>query len=233
MLLLARGRSRVGTRGISVLHLNGSLSDESVTSVVASGFLACLAQQNARREMANNIKYTPDSFTLVERDLWHPELPRFCKATMNSSYRVLLGEGSPDDEAQIAPIRSLTAELLAADCIVISAPVWNHSVPYVLKQYMDCVVQPNMTYCNTTKQPFVSGKSVVLVTSAGGASTNVPEHESAYGLVKAVFGRMGYDRSHVITIEGLQAPELREARLDKALSDAEEVASHVATDATT
>ncbi|OQR83884.1 hypothetical protein ACHHYP_14174 [Achlya hypogyna] len=231
--MLPRGLRPGLKRSLHVLHLNASLSEDSVTSVVASGLLACLAQQTARVEMTHDIAYMPGAFAVTERDLWHPELPRFCKTTMNASYRLLLGQGQPGDDAHVAPIRALTTELMAADCVVISAPVWNHSVPYVLKQYMDCVVQPNMTYCNTTKRPFSEGKSVILVTSAGGGGADVPEHESAYGLVKAVFGRMGFNKGHVITIEGLKSPELRETRLESALAQAEDVAACVAASAAT
>ncbi|OQS03523.1 hypothetical protein THRCLA_04161, partial [Thraustotheca clavata] len=207
-------------RSLSVLHLNGSLSQDSVTSVVAKGLITCLAQQIALNDSNVNVAIT-------ERDLWHPELPRFCRDTMNSSYRLLLGQGTQKDDEMVAPIRVLTDELLSADCIVISSPVWNHSVPFVLKQYMDCVVQPNLTYCNTTQKPFVQGRSVVLVTSAGGAGNNLPEHETTFGLVKAVFSRVGFDKSHVITIEGLKSPELREERVNLALTEAQDIATSI------
>ena len=40
------------------------------------------------------------------------------------------------------PIHNLADELNFNNILVISTPMWNLTVPYVLKQYIDMVIQP-------------------------------------------------------------------------------------------
>ena len=47
-----------------------------------------------------------------------------------------------EDEKLFQPIRTLAEELNENKILVISTPMWNLTVPYVLKQYIDMVVQP-------------------------------------------------------------------------------------------
>ena len=50
--------------------------------------------------------------------------------------------GETNDESLFQPIRELAEELNNNNILVISTPMWNLTVPYVLKQYIDIVVQP-------------------------------------------------------------------------------------------
>ena len=50
--------------------------------------------------------------------------------------------GETNDENLFQPIRELAEELNNNNILVISTPMWNLTVPYVLKQYIDIVVQP-------------------------------------------------------------------------------------------
>ena len=50
--------------------------------------------------------------------------------------------GETDDENLFEPIRALAEELNRNNILVISTPMWNLTVPYVVKQYIDIVVQP-------------------------------------------------------------------------------------------
>ena len=54
--------------------------------------------------------------------------------------------GETNDENLFQPIRELAEELNNNNILVISTPMWNLTVPYVLKQYIDIVVQPGKFY---------------------------------------------------------------------------------------
>ncbi|RHY35340.1 hypothetical protein DYB32_000213 [Aphanomyces invadans] len=216
-----------GRRGISLLHLNASISDDSATSVVSMALMACVHQQFLRAAWTQKKNIVVNSstkqltpFRVIERDLWSPDLPKFCKDTMNSCYRVLHGLGTPEDQMRMLPVQQLAQELLEADCVVISTPV----VPYVLKQYMDCVVQPELTYSQATQEPFVRGRTFVLVTSAGG---DIREQDTTFSLVRSVFSSIGFTHGHVISLQGLKEPTKREKQLDAALFEAERIAQRV------
>ena len=47
-----------------------------------------------------------------------------------------------NDKELFQPIHSLADELNSNNILVISTPMWNLTVPYVLKQYIDMVIQP-------------------------------------------------------------------------------------------
>ena len=54
--------------------------------------------------------------------------------------------GEVEDESLFQPIRTLAEELNENKILVISTPMWNLTVPYVLKQYIDMVVQPGSNH---------------------------------------------------------------------------------------
>src|SRR5229473_2075580 len=62
-------------------------------------------------------------------------------------------------------------ELKAADTVVIGAPMYNFSIPSLLKAWIDQVVRIGETvgYGPNGPQGLLAGKKVVLITSRGGA----------------------------------------------------------------
>lgn len=59
---------------------------------------------------------------------------------------------------------------LSADGYLISTPMWNFSIPYNLKQYIDIIVQPKylFQYTKTGVEGLVKNKKMVIITSRGG-----------------------------------------------------------------
>jgi FMN-dependent NADH-azoreductase len=58
----------------------------------------------------------------------------------------------------------------AADKVLISAPMWNFSIPYPLKHYIDLLCQPGLTfYVNREGQyvGMVTGKPMQLILASG------------------------------------------------------------------
>jgi len=85
---------------------------------------------------------------------------------------------------------------LAADCYLISTPMWNFNIPYTLKQYIDIIVQPKylFRYTKTGVEGLVKNKKMVIITSRGGDySINRPEHSLDFQepYLRAIFGFVG------------------------------------------
>ena len=61
-------------------------------------------------------------------------------------------------------------ELLAADVIVIAAPMINFTIPSTLKTWIDYVARAGRTFSYSEKGPqgLVTGKQVILVAARGG-----------------------------------------------------------------
>src|SRR6478609_8326861 len=77
-------------------------------------------------------------------DLFQVDLPAVAGSNIEAKYLLLAGQ-SPDPVAHASwqQIESTIARFLAADAYLVSSPMWNLSVPYALKYYIDCIVQPN------------------------------------------------------------------------------------------
>src|SRR3984957_20842374 len=90
----------------------------------------------------------------------------------------------------------LIAELLAADEIVISTPMYNFNVPAVLKAWIDHIVRLNKTFGFGTQglKGFVKGKKVTIIIASGseytsGSPMEVNNAEAPY--LRVVLGFIG------------------------------------------
>ena len=90
----------------------------------------------------------------------------------------------------------LIAELLAADEVVISTPMYNFNVPAVLKAWIDHIVRFNKTFVYTAEggEGLVKGKKVTVIITSGSEYTAGSPLES-YNLegpyFRVVFGFIG------------------------------------------
>ena len=64
----------------------------------------------------------------------------------------------------------LVAELLAADHIAISTPVYNYNIPANLKSYVDHIVRKGLTL-GLTGEGLVHGKKCTILMASGGVYT--------------------------------------------------------------
>jgi FMN-dependent NADH-azoreductase len=121
---------------------------------------------------------------------------------------------------------ALVSQFLAADVIVVGAPLYNFSVPSQLKAWIDRVAQAGRTFRYTEKGPqgLAGGKTVVVVSSRGGAygDDSAYEHQESY--LKVVFGFFGITDVRIVRAEGLA---MGEAARSKALDTAGVQASMV------
>jgi FMN-dependent NADH-azoreductase len=65
----------------------------------------------------------------------------------------------------------MTNEFKSADKYVLATPMWNFSIPYRLKQYIDIIVQPGLTFSVDSTGNYkglVTGKPVFISYARGG-----------------------------------------------------------------
>ena len=117
------------------------------------------------------------------------------------------------------------AEFLAADIVVVGAPMYNFAVPSQLKAWVDRILVAGKTFRYTASgaEGLIHGKRVVIAVSRGGKYEGTPaqalEHQESW--LKGVFGFMGLKDVEVIRAEGVAyGPEAREASLKAALDEA-------------
>ncbi len=135
----------------------------------------------------------------------------------------IASDGAQRDEVDLTD--ALIAEFLAADVVVVGAPMYNFSVPSQLKAWIDRLAQPGRTFRYTADGPvgLAGGKKVIVVSSRGGlyagtAFETALDHQEAY--LRAVFGFFGITDVEVIRAEGTAlGDEARAASVKKALAE--------------
>lgn len=118
-------------------------------------------------------------------------------------------EASTDvQRAENALSEALVSQFLAADVIVIGAPLYNFTIPSQLKAWIDRVAQIGRTFKYTDKGPvgLAGGKTVIVASSRGGVySTSeggqAMEHQESY--LKVVFGFFGIADVRFVRAEGV------------------------------
>ena len=124
---------------------------------------------------------------------------------------------------------ALVQQFLAADVIVVGAPLYNFSIPSQLKAWIDRVAQVGRTFQYTEKGPqgLAGGKTVIVASTRGGMySTSVGgramEHQESY--LQTVFGFFGIGDVRIVRAEGLSMGEAGKAQaLASADSDIQSV----------
>jgi FMN-dependent NADH-azoreductase len=80
-------------------------------------------------------------------DIFKERLPAFDFKAASAKYKIMHNkEHSPEDRRIWSGIVSIIEEFKSADKYVIAVPMWNFSIPYRLKQYIDIIVQPGYTF---------------------------------------------------------------------------------------
>ncbi|MEP6970493.1 MAG: NAD(P)H-dependent oxidoreductase [Betaproteobacteria bacterium] len=108
---------------------------------------------------------------------------------------------------------ALVRQFLAADVVVIGAPMYNFSVPSQLKSWIDRIAQAGRTFTYTDKGPkgLAGGKTVIVALTRGGVySTSeggrAMEHQESY--LQIVFGFLGITDVRFVRAEGMAMGEV-------------------------
>jgi len=111
----------------------------------------------------------------------------------------------------------LVTQFLAADVVVIGAPMYNFSVPSQLKAWIDRIAQAGRTFTYTDKGPkgLAGGKTVIVASSRGGMYSTNPamaslDHQESY--LKTVFGFLGITDVQFVRAEGVAMGDAAKAQ---------------------
>ncbi len=107
---------------------------------------------------------------------------------------------------------ALVSQFLAADVIVVGAPMYNFSVPSQLKAWIDRVAQAGRTFTYTENGPkgLAGGKTVIVASTRGGVYSSNPalaglDHQESY--LTTVFGFIGITDIRFVRAEGVAMGE--------------------------
>jgi FMN-dependent NADH-azoreductase len=130
------------------------------------------------------------------------------------------------EKAALALSNQLTDELLAADVLVLAAPMYNFAIPSTLKAWLDHVLRAGVTfkYTETGPQGLLTGKRAFVLTARGGiyAGSGL-DHQEPY--LRQALAFIGIHDVQFIHAEGLNlGAEFSEKGLAQAKAKLAEVA---------
>lgn len=115
---------------------------------------------------------------------------------------ITLASQSPAEARRAA---SVLTDFLAADVIVIGAPMYNFFIPSTLKAWIDRIAVPGRTfrYVQGGTAGLAGGKRVIVVLSRGGFYAADTPGEFIEPYFRFLFGFLGIDDVHFVRAEGL------------------------------
>jgi len=196
---------------MKLLHIDSSvLGPHSVSRQVSAAVVGRLTAANPGLEV-------------IYRDLALTPL-----AHLSGAHLAAAQGATPDPalSADLAAGKTALDDFLAADIVVIGAPMYNFTIPTQLKAWIDRIAVAGKTfkYDANGVQGLAGGKRIVIALSRGnfygaGAPNAVYEHTETY--LRGVFGFIGVTDVEVIVAEGIGVgPEQREKAITAALQAA-------------
>ncbi len=140
------------------------------------------------------------------------------------------GPAGPQTDSQREIARrsdALVDELLAADTVVIAAPMINFTIPTTLKSWIDYVARAGRTFSYSESGPkgLVTGKRIFLVVARGGVYSDRAQYDFQVPYLRHVLAFLGMTDVEVIDVEGTAfGPEAAERAVAAALARVEAVA---------
>jgi len=125
----------------------------------------------------------------------------------------------------------LIAELQEADTLVIGLPMYNFSIPSMLKAWFDHVARAGTTfkYTSTGSEGLLANKKVFLVTTRGGIHKDQAS-DTQMPFVKTFLGFLGLNDIDVIYAEGLNmGDDMKSKAIESAKEAIETLTSATAT----
>jgi FMN-dependent NADH-azoreductase len=181
---------------MKVLHIDSSIQ--------GSGS----ATRELTREIVARLKAMRPDTQITYRDLVAEELSHFSQAAFKRS-----------DELEAARNTAVLEEFLAADVLVIGAPLYNFSIPSQLKAWVDRIVIAGRTFRYTERGPegLAGGKQVIVAVARGGVYEAGSPAEFGESYLKFVLGFLGIRDVTFVRAEGLAfSPQHRESALSAA-----------------
>ncbi|MGE8360196.1 FMN-dependent NADH-azoreductase [Pseudomonas sp.] len=177
---------------MKLLHLDSSILGEASAS------------RQLSRAVVDAWKAASADIEVTYRDLDADALSHLSAAS-------LVAGGTPAelrDAAQkheIALAEATLNEFLAADAIVIGAPMYNFAIPSQLKAWIDRIAVAGKTFAYDENGPkgLAGGKTVVIVSTAGGIHAGQPSGQAHEEYLKFMLGFLGITDIEIVRAEGL------------------------------
>lgn len=154
------------------------------------------------RQLSDKVLDATGANAMITRDLTKG-LPLLDAAWLGANFTPV-EERTDEDRKTLALSDSLIDEIKRADTLVIGTPIYNFSVPAVLKAWIDQVCRVGVTFKYTPNGPvgLLSGKRAIIVIASGGTSVG-SDIDYASGYLKHIMGFIGINDVSIIAADAL------------------------------
>lgn len=191
---------------MKLLHIDSSILGDNSASRLLSG------------EVVKAWQAADASAVVTYRDLAADAISHFSSTTLVAAGTTAeLRNAAQQHEADLSA--STLAEFIAADAVVIAAPMYNFTIPTQLKAWIDRIAVAGQTFRYTEAGPegLCGGKKVVIVSTSGGLHVGQATGVAHEDYLKVLFGFLGITDIEFVRAHGLAyGDEVR----TKAMSDA-------------
>ena len=191
---------------MKLLHIDSSILGDNSASRQLSG------------EVVKTWQAAEPGVVVTYRDLAVDAISHFSATTLVAAGTAAeLRNAAQQHEADLSA--QALAEFLAADAVVIAAPMYNFTIPTQLKAWIDRIAVAGQTFRYTEAGPegLCGGKKVVIVSTAGGLHAGQATGVAHEDYLKVLFGFLGITDIEFVRAHGLAyGDEVR----SKAMSDA-------------
>lgn len=193
----------------NILHLKSSLQGAASYSIKLGDAIV------------EKIKEKYPASTLEELDLVGSAIPHLTPASLRALFSP--AEQLTEEERKAKDLSdALVKQLLAADIIVMGAPLINYTIHTSLKAWIDHVTRPGVTFgygADGLPVGMVTGKKVYVAMSSGGVYSEGPGKANDFvaPYLTAFLGFLGMTDLTVFRAEGLKVQGIKEHAMQKAI----------------
>jgi len=192
--------------------------EESYSLAVSAEFIEAYRKANPADEVVHLDLYK-ENIPQIDADV----LRGWGKLRSGSSFDQL----SEAEESKVARLEEILHQFMAADKYVYVSPMWNFSVPPVLKAYTDATSIPGKTFKYTENGPvgLLPGKKALHIQASGSVYSEGPlaTIEMGFSYLSKILRFYGIE-SEAIFVEGTAVSEQAPFVKEKAIALAKEVA---------
>lgn len=210
---------------MNVLHIlaNPKPIEESASKQLAAAFFARLAEKN------------PD-VNVENVDLYHNPPPLYSYDLYRYVWYPIFQPGYQASEAEKAAseyCRQQCELFRDTDILVLTMPMWNFSVPAIVKAWIDQVISPNEAFTISPDgvKPLHRIKQIILLVASGGSYKEGDARDALTPEIRAAFGFINIDNIAVVWADGqnrffhTDSDERKKMAIEAAQELAEEVAA--------
>jgi FMN-dependent NADH-azoreductase len=178
---------------MNLLHIDSSILGEFSAS------------RGLTRQIVERLRAQTPHLRVTYRDLAAEPLPHYSASSL-----------ATQDAAETARNAAALEEFMAADVLVIGAPLYNFSIPSQLKAWIDRIAIKGKTFRYSAHGPegLAGNKRVIVAVARGGVYESGAGTEFGESYLKHLFGFLGVTDVSFVRAEGLNvSPEQRERSL--------------------